>query len=168
MTNPPPAKPVLPTILAIGGWVALVSGSAVIEVPFVALLSVVLVPAGALALTIAGLWPAAPTASRTRLWLGGLISSAGTLFLAGLTAYVAMNGAWTVLAWQRSAFPAPGVGVWALMIGLNVLGVAVTEAGNRQRLAARAKRPLVWLMGLAPVAGLLALLLVSRFFPFSA
>ena len=152
-------------------WIVLILGSAVISVPFVALLSVGLVPLGAVGITVAvALFPSGGLGAR-------LLGAAASLFLAGLAVHGAGTGSLTLLAWQRASGPGGGAGTptagpgyWFLMLGLNLLAVAVLYAANKLRLGEDRKTNLrlTLLLGSTPAAALLGLFVASRFLPLSA
>ena len=153
-------------------WVVLILGSAVISVPIIALLSVVLVPLGALGIA---------AAVALRLPSGGIggrvLGAAASLFLAGLAVHAAGTGSLTLLAWARASGPGGGAGTptagpgyWLTMLGLNLLAVAVLYAANKLRLGEdrRTNLRLTLLLGSTPAVALLGLFVASRFLPLSA
>jgi hypothetical protein len=152
-------------------WLVLILGGAVISVPFVALLSMALVPLGAAGIVLAvvlipsgGLWERA-------------LAAAAALFLAGLAVHAAGTGAWTVMAWDRASQPGGGAGTptagpgyWLLVLGLNLLGAAVLFMANKLRLGddRRTNLRLTLLLGSTPAAALVGLFVASRFLPLDA
>ena len=160
-----------PLGLVLALWFALVVGAALISVPIIGLLSLVLVPLGAIGLAFAVVQGPEKSAP------GNQLSVVSTLFLSGLAVYGALSFSWTLLAAQRASQPGGGAGtptvepsVWLTLAGLNLLGVAALVVGNELKRGAdrRAGLPLTVLVGSTPAASLLCLLVASGGLPLTA